>query len=135
MFWISAFSIICLLLASLTFSNLPFKGKTPNLSRPTISIPARAKLLAESPSVRIIVHYAALAVPASLASSSFGIPINFYFFLPGPRVLANFASSLALATLKIDSTIPDFKIAFKKGSVNSTLLPKLTALVPKLSFV
>jgi len=45
-----------LLLASLTFRNLPLKGNTPYLSLPTTSIPARASDLAESPSVRIIVH-------------------------------------------------------------------------------
>jgi hypothetical protein len=53
-----------LLLASLTFKNLPLKGNTPNVSLPTTSIPARAKVFAESPSVRIIVHCSAFLVPA-----------------------------------------------------------------------
>ena len=53
---ISAFFIIMATDASLTFSNLPRKGKTPNLSLPTISSHAIANDLAESPSVRISVH-------------------------------------------------------------------------------
>ncbi len=56
MFWISWLSEIYLAWASLTFNNLPFKGKTPYLSLPTISIPEIAKFLAESPSVSIKVH-------------------------------------------------------------------------------
>ena len=38
-FWISWFSMICLVVASLTLSSFPFRGKTPNLSRPTVSMP------------------------------------------------------------------------------------------------
>lgn len=53
---ISAFFIIIYIVASLTFNNLPLKGNTPNLSLPTISIPAIANDFAESPSVKIKVH-------------------------------------------------------------------------------
>ena len=48
---------------SRTFSILPFNGKTPNLSRPTTSIPLIANALAESPSVKINVQLSALRVP------------------------------------------------------------------------
>lgn len=37
--------------------NLPFRGKQPNLFLPTCEIPAIAKDLALSPSVKINVHY------------------------------------------------------------------------------
>jgi hypothetical protein len=53
-----------LLFASLTFRNLPLNGKTPYLSLPTTSIPASARDLAESPSVKIIVQSSAFLVPA-----------------------------------------------------------------------
>ena len=134
-FWISGFSIIYLVYASLTFRNFPLSGNTPNLSLPTSSIPARARLLAESPSVRIIVHYSAFLVPASLASSSFGIPNSLAFLPAGFSDLANLASSLALAMLRIDSTTPDAKISLRNFSVNSILLPKSEALVFRVSLV
>ena len=54
--------------------NLPLKGNTPYLSRPTTPRPATAKVLAESPSVKINVQSDDHFVPASLASSSLGIP-------------------------------------------------------------
>lgn len=123
------------MLASLTFKNLPLKGNTPNLSLPTTSIPANANDLAESPSVKIIVHYSAFLVPAKFASSSLGIPNNFDFFFPGPKVLANFASSLALATLTILSITPDVRISFKNLSLNTQVLPKFVGLVVKVSLV
>jgi len=123
-FYISGLSIIYLLGASLTFKNLPLRGKTPYLSLPTISKPARASDLAESPSVKIIVQDSAYLVPASFASSSFGIPRSLLFFLPGPSYLAIIASSLALATFKIRSTTPESRIPFKNLSDSSTLLPK-----------
>ena len=75
-------SIIYLFEASLTFKGLPFRGKTPNLSLPTISIPAIAKALAESPSVIINVHSEEFLDPASLASSNLLIPVSLVFFLP-----------------------------------------------------
>jgi hypothetical protein len=80
-FWISLFSRICLVDAYRTFKSLPFKGKTPYLSLPITSIPSIAKDLAESPSVNIRVQEVAFRVPASFASSSFGIPNNLDFFI------------------------------------------------------
>ena len=121
--------------ASLTFKNLPLKGKTPYLSLPTTSIPARAKLLAESPSVNIIVHYDEFLPPASLASSSFGIPNSFDFFFPGPKALAIFASSLALSWDKIISTIFESRTDLMNLSVRTTVLPKSWTLVFRVSLV
>lgn len=70
----------CLCVASRTFSNLPLSGNTPYLSRPITPTPAIARDLAESPSVRINVHEWEFLVPASLASSSFGMPFSFECF-------------------------------------------------------
>lgn len=133
-FWISGFSMICLLLASRTFKNLPLRGKTPYLSLPTTSMPASAKLLAESPSVKMIVHCSAFRVPALFASSSLGIPTSFYFFFP-TICFAILASSFAFATIRMLSTTPDSNICFRNLSVSSTLLPKAEAFVPKFSLV
>ena len=128
--------MICLLLASLTFKNFPLRGNTPYLSLPTNSIPASAKLLAESPSVRIMVQASANRVPASLASSSFGTPKSFAF-LPDylPKFLAILASSFALAILRIASTTPESRIPLRNFSVSSILLPKSEDFVFRVSFV
>lgn len=95
-FSISSFYIIYLTDASLTFNSLPFKGNTPYLSLPTISIPAIANALAESPSVNINVQNSEFFFPASLASSNFSIPCNLAVFVPF-NCLFSFASALALA--------------------------------------
>ena len=134
-FWISGFSPIYFVRASRTFKNLPLSGKHPNLSLPMTSIPASASDLAESPSVKMIVHSCELRVPAKFASSNFGIPSNFDFFWPGPKALAIFASSLACATFRTRSTTPLFSISFKNFSLSSYLLPKPETLVFKFSFV
>ena len=131
---ISGFSVIYLTGASLTFKNLPLNGKTPNVSLPTTSIPARAKLLAESPSVSIIVHLSAVREPASLASSSLGIPSNFYFFL-APPIFKSLAFSRACDIAKMLSTMPESNISFKNFSESSTLLPKLLDLEASVSLV
>ena len=52
----------------------PLSGKTPKLSRPRTTIPATASVFAESPSVRMSVHWCDFDVPALFASSSFLIP-------------------------------------------------------------
>uniref|UniRef100_A0A6G5A4I2 Secreted protein n=1 Tax=Rhipicephalus microplus TaxID=6941 RepID=A0A6G5A4I2_RHIMP len=78
---ISAFSRICLWVASRTLRIFPLRGNTPNLSRPTTASPETAKLLAESPSVRMRVQSTELRVPASLASSNLGIPLSLECFL------------------------------------------------------
>ena len=98
-------------------------------------MPAKAKDLAESPSVKIIVHYSAFLVPAKFASSNFGIPSNLDFFLPGPRVFASFASSLALATETILSMMPDERTSFRNFSLKTQAEPKLTGFVVSVSFV
>ena len=110
------FSIIYFIGASLTFNNLPFKGNTPKKSLPTISTPAIANALAESPSVNISVHISLLAVPAQLASSSLGIPVILPF-LPPLRTLLSLEFSLALAKDTIYSTIPVLRIFFMNFSV------------------
>ena len=58
--------IICLLLASLIFNNLPFSGNTPNVSLPFLIAdkPLIAIVFAESPSVKIKLQSADLDVPA-----------------------------------------------------------------------
>ncbi len=55
-----------------TYTHL--SGKTPKRSLPTTLRPLMASDLAESPSVRISVHVWLLRPPASLASSSLGMP-------------------------------------------------------------
>lgn len=126
--------MIYLFAASLTLRNFPLNGKTPYLSLPITSIPARAKLFAESPSVKIIVQSFESLVPAEFASSSFGI-INLEVFFPGPIVLASFAYSLASATFRIVSTTPLSKMPFRNLSESSIVLPKSFAGVFKVSFV
>lgn len=79
---ISAFDMICWCVASLTFSSLPLKGKTPYRSRPTTERPEMASALAESPSVRMRVQCCELRVPASLASSSLGMPVRRWHLEP-----------------------------------------------------
>ena len=69
-------TVTCLCDASLTFNNLPRSGNTPYLSLPTTPRPDTANVLAESPSVRINVQSSEFLVPASLASSNLGTPVN-----------------------------------------------------------
>ena len=68
--------------------------------------PHTAVDLAESPSVRISVQFSPFLVPASLASSSFGIPLIFVVFLP--PLLSKAFFSLNSAKEATASTIPDF---------------------------
>ena len=104
--WRSQYSThTCLCVASRTFSNLPLSGNTPYLSLPTTLRPAIAKDLAESPSVRIRVHSLECFVPASLASSSFGIPLSFEC-LELWHFLFNCAWALNFIQLNILSIIP-----------------------------
>lgn len=53
---------------------LPLKGNTPYLSLPIAARPDMAMVFAESPSVNMSVQSRDLFVPASLASSNFGMP-------------------------------------------------------------
>ena len=95
-----------------------------------------AKLLAESPSVKIKVHLSEFLVPAKLASSNFSIPNNLTDFLV---LLFNFfnafSSSLVLAYLKHLSIIPEFVICFKNFSLNSNELPNSFIFIVKVYFV
>lgn len=68
--------LTCLDEASRVFNNFPRNGNTPYLSRPTTESPETASALAESPSVKIKVQSLEFLVPASLASSSLGIPLS-----------------------------------------------------------
>lgn len=107
--------------ASLTFNNLPLKGNTPNLSLPTISIPAIAKDLAESPSVNINVHKSAFFVPASFASSNLSIPNNLYCFL-AVNCLLNYLFNLDLA---YNITLSIISVFFIISSINFSLISKV----------
>lgn len=64
----------CLCEASRTFNSLPRSGNTPKWSLPTTLRPLTANVFAESPSVKMSVHCFEFRPPASLASSSLGIP-------------------------------------------------------------
>ena len=134
MFWISGLSIICFVEASRTFNGLPFNGNTPYLSLPTISIPAIASALAESPSVRINVQSSHFFVPASLASSSFGTPSSLFLLVP-LSVLAIFACNLAWAWRTMESTIPDWRIYLRNLSEIVHLDPNYEGFVVSVSFV
>lgn len=115
-FSISSLFIIYFMLASLTFNSLPLSGNTPYRSLPTTSIPDIANALAESPSVRIRVHYSEFRFPASLASSNFSIPCNLEFFDPF-ICLFSLASYLALAYDTIASIMSVFIRALENFSV------------------
>mmetsp|Transcript_84091 Transcript_84091/g.265457 ORF Transcript_84091/g.265457 Transcript_84091/m.265457 type:complete len:267 (-) Transcript_84091:718-1518(-) len=135
-FWISVFPVTCLKLASLTFKTLPFSGKTPYLSRPTTLSPATARDLAESPSVRIKVQSAEFLPPASLASSSLGIPITRVVFFVLLRIWRDMSTfCFALTQSKMSSTTPLFMTCFMNLSESSQLLPNLLCLVVSVSFV
>ena len=84
------------MLDSLTLSNLPFNGNTPNLSRPVFYIPTNANYFALSPSVIIKEQNSEFLVPASLASSNLCIPKSLFFFYP-VNYLASYCYYLALA--------------------------------------
>ena len=64
-----------------TLSNLPFNGNTPNSSRPSTDNPEIANVFADNPSVNINVHSFPFDVPASIASSKYGMYNRFVFFL------------------------------------------------------
>ena len=81
-----------------------------------------AKLLALSPYVKIKVHLSELRVPASFASSSLGMPVNFDFLAP-PVILANLESYLCFASLYISSTIPVLRRSFMNFSLRSHFDP------------
>ncbi|KNC30432.1 hypothetical protein FF38_07463 [Lucilia cuprina] len=70
-------------------------------------------------------HRDEFLVPASLASSSLGIPLILVDFLP--PVLAISFSALNLAQDKTDSTMPDLDTALMNFSVMAALEPKLFA--------
>lgn len=95
----------CLCVASRTLRTFPFRGNTPYLSLPTTPKPATARDLAESPSVRIRVQSREFLVPASLASSNFGIPFIFEVLLE-VSFLFNWVCALNFIQLKMLSTIP-----------------------------
>lgn len=61
---ISSLFLILSSVASLTFNTFPLSGNTPYKSLPITPSPATASALAESPSVRIRVHFAESALPA-----------------------------------------------------------------------
>mmetsp|Transcript_6709 Transcript_6709/g.16658 ORF Transcript_6709/g.16658 Transcript_6709/m.16658 type:complete len:228 (+) Transcript_6709:1668-2351(+) len=119
--------------ASRTLSNLPRRGNTPYLSRPTTERPLTASALAESPSVRIRVQSSEFFPPASLASSSLGIPVRRVFLAP-----SCFLSSLLClkeAQERIFSTMPEVIIFLMTPSDASNLDPKLLARVLSVSLV
>ena len=85
--------------ASPRLSGFPLRGYTPNFSDPMTLSPLMANVLAESPSVRIKVHCADLALPAHLASSSLGLLILRFLALLGfPASCSSSMASLILMT-------------------------------------
>ena len=74
------------------------------------------------PSVRIRVHRLAFTPPAKLASSSFLIPVNFFFFAPPFFSKACFC--LNLANSRILSTTFDFSTFFTNSPERIHLEPK-----------
>lgn len=101
----SEYWLTCLWVASRTLRTLPLRGKTPYLSRPITPRPATANDLAESPSVKIRVQPNEFFVPASLASSNFGIPFSFECFDPW-HFFCSWVWALNLIQVKIPSMIP-----------------------------
>ena len=122
-----------IVLASRTLRSLPRSGKTPYRSRPTTERPDTASAFAESPSVRMRVQCSELRPPASLASSSLGMPVSLVAFLPSDF----FISLLCLkdAQERICSTIPLLIICLMTLSLAWYLLPKLDARVLSVSLV
>mmetsp|Transcript_13089 Transcript_13089/g.34634 ORF Transcript_13089/g.34634 Transcript_13089/m.34634 type:complete len:219 (+) Transcript_13089:2074-2730(+) len=136
MLWISVFDIICFSVASRTLSTLPRSGNTPNLSLPTTLRPATAKALAESPSVRISVHSLEFLPPASFASSSFGTPVSrvtfpVFTFRAFPRLTCD----LAIAAIRMRSTMPQEATSARNFSDSSHLDPNLDCFVVSVSLV
>src|SRR6056300_2030427 len=87
-----------------------------------------ARDLAESPSVRMSVHFCDCAVPALLASSSFGIPV-IRDFLAAPSVFASCFISLNLDKERSSSCMPVLRTFLKKVLVGgSNFDPKDTGL-------
>ena len=83
--------------------------------------------------MRMRVQCSELRPPASLASSSFGMPVSRVAFLPSDF----FISLLCLneAQERICSTMPLFIICLMTLSLDSYLLPKLEARVLRVSLV
>ena len=130
---ISVLALICFTFASRTLRTLPFRGNTPYLSLPTSDNPAIAIDFAESPSVRIRVHWSDFFVPAQLASSNFGTIILF-FFLPSVffRSLLSFLE-LASRILSINSLFEQIFLIYFADS--NGLEPNLLCDVIHLSLV
>ena len=91
-----------------------------------------AVVFAESPSVKIRVHFSDSAVPALFASSNFGMESRTTFL---PSVLESDFFSFASAIAKSESTNPSFNIFFVKSSVKENLLPNSETRVVCLSLV
>lgn len=98
------------------------------------SIPAMAKLLALSPSVKIKVHFYEFLVPASFASYSLGIPVSLAFFAP-PVSLASFDNSFDFASLYISSIMPVFNTYLINFSLRVHLDPNKDCFKVKVYFV
>ena len=118
---------------SRTFSSFPFKGNTPQRSRPTSLRPEMADVAAESPSVRIKVHSADRAVPARRASSSFVIPRKTERFLPS--VFLTSRSDLASRTCLASSRRPSLNRESTSLPENSGREPNSAAGVVKNSLL
>mmetsp|Transcript_726 Transcript_726/g.1935 ORF Transcript_726/g.1935 Transcript_726/m.1935 type:complete len:226 (+) Transcript_726:2300-2977(+) len=126
MLMISLFSATCFWATSRTLSNFPRRGNTPYLSRPTTARPATAKALALSPSVKMSVHSLACLPPASLASSSFGIPSTRLPFAPALPILSICAVILAWdSAITADTTSVFSTISSTRALPMGQLLPKL----------
>mmetsp|Transcript_126296 Transcript_126296/g.342856 ORF Transcript_126296/g.342856 Transcript_126296/m.342856 type:complete len:206 (-) Transcript_126296:947-1564(-) len=123
---ISLFSATCFCDTSRTFSSFPRNGNTPYLSRPITPRPATARAFALSPSVRMRVQSLACFPPASLASSSFGIPSTRL-----PRAPAFPSLSICAVILAWDSAITAATTSVF-STISSTRALPMGQLLPKL---
>jgi hypothetical protein len=95
-----------------------------------------ASAFAESPSVKIKVHYDDLSVPAALASSNFGTSNNcLFFFPPVPSARLSYAFCRASTDSTTYSTIGLARIFFINSWLKVQVEPNVLGLEVSVSFV
>mmetsp|Transcript_51855 Transcript_51855/g.112427 ORF Transcript_51855/g.112427 Transcript_51855/m.112427 type:complete len:259 (+) Transcript_51855:682-1458(+) len=97
--------------------------------------PATARAFAESPSVRISVQSCEFLLPASLASSSLGMPRILVTFLAPRSCRPRSTFCFAFAQSRIISTTPLFITCFRNFSESSQAEPNLDCFVVNVSLV
>lgn len=99
-------------------------------------MPLMARAFAESPSVKIKVHYDDLSVPAAFASSNFGTSNSCLFFLPPvPSARLSYAFCRASIDSTTCSTIGLARIFFINSGLNVQVEPNVFGLEVSVSFV